>query len=122
MYAQQRKEKLNSDAYGLSPRYILQKRKESLLKSARASNLTVDKATLNNKKIDLGETNMSNIIDTQFMVVFAEDGSDLESCKSFKFNLKDLLTKYEEKNTDMPAYMQFKKKDEDSEKVKLGNS
>ena len=30
------------------------------------------------------------------MIVFIEDGAKLESCKSFKFNAKDFITKFDQ--------------------------
>ena len=41
-------------------------------------------------------------LDERYVVVFVEDGSTLETCKSFKFNVQEIMHKYELKRPKDP--------------------
>ena len=41
-------------------------------------------------------------LDERYVVIFVEDGSTLETCKSFKFNVQEILHKYELKKSKDP--------------------
>ena len=48
-------------------------------------------------------------IDPRYVVIFAEDGAELNKAKSFRFNLLDVMTKYEEKDDDDDSDSGFKR-------------
>ena len=49
-----------------------------------------------------GGDKADGIIDPRFVVVFAKDGDTLGSCKSFKMNIQEIMSKYKIKQ---PSYM-----------------
>ena len=49
--------------------------------------------TYNSSQVN--EIQVPDWLDERYVVIFVEDGSTLETCKSFKFNVQEILHKYE---------------------------
>ena len=56
------------------------------------------------------------------MVIFAEDGTELNKAKSFRFNLLDIMTKYEEQESSARGSFVNSSNTKNSNKVHLGEN
>ena len=48
------------------------------------------------KESERQKSQLPDWINLKYVIVFIEDGAMLESCKSFKFNAKDIITKFDQ--------------------------
>ena len=85
---------VQANSFGLGPKFLLEKKRNSM--DPRESKATKLEMMPQVQPSELHEK-FEEWIDPRYIVIFTEDGVELKNAKSFKFNLLDIMTKYESK-------------------------
>ena len=111
-----------ANSFGLSTKFLFAKKKSSMLpqeiKEMKKQNIQLAPEV---KPSELHEK-FEEWIDPRYVVIFAEDGTELNKAKSFRFNLLDIMTKYEASETSPRGSFGNLPSTKSSNKVHLGEN